>query len=1004
MQTWEVAALLAPQTLTGATIITHGFQASNTGGDSLLPLGQAIRNRADQAGGDQQQAWLLDYDIAGEGRQVAFSALATDPGPEELLYEWDFSYGGDPAGFQAQADGSQVVHRFPDNGGYTVAVRVSDADGGVAIDTLKVTVLNVPPSVDLGGDRVVDEGTLIRLDAVLDELFTDPGTLDTHTFTWTVTADNGQVIPGSSASLLEFTPENQGAYTIQLQVQDKDGGSGADQIVVTVHNVSPHNLQIGGPATAQEGQQVEWTGSFQDPGILDPHTYRWEVVRSNGQQLASAEGHLPAGQRTVPPFAFTPVLPGVYTVKLTVADELDAATQMRTLQVGNVAPSGVTILAEHTELTRGTPLVLSGTFVDPGDDTWTAIADFGDGVVLPLNVDGRNFGIQYLYGASGSYDLTVTVRDSFGATASASETIVILSDGTPPSVQSLAVSGAGPNNIITDATVGAGALTVTVVFSDAMNPSATPTLVFHPDVTGEDGTLSFASGSWSAVNTTYTAVYDVADRDVEVSSVTIGVTGAEDPAGNPLQPYTPVHQFAIDTRKPTVAILSPPDNAVAVPVDTDLTLSFDEPIQVGAGTIGIRRTNDDSLVEAIAVPNADTERITVDGAQASIGLTDPLPVSTSFYVQVSAGTFRDLAGTDFAGILDPTDWTFATVLDDDAWVGVQVIAVASPSAPGANVLPVSLGTVSLGSTYFVEVWVQDRLLPGVGIAGGKVDMHYTAAVADAVTVVNQDFDASPGGVIDPASGHVQDLGGETPTGGRGIAPQWARLGYVEFVATDLGEASFELSPGSLAFSRFGVGNVPWDLVDLGAPIVVDQIVGTRIDMTIVHEPSATDVNGEVGELPASADWVHEWQSFWVEIWVSTPDMPTLAVAGATVDLQYHSDYLTALEIEYGSAFPLDRAGTIDDALGLVGGISGSTGSTGVVGDGYVLLARVRFASTGDDQVPVDEVGRNIGPYDMELVLANGLGRLAGADASLAALGESPDTELWAVVYDMDDNH
>jgi hypothetical protein len=44
-----------------------------------------------------------------------------------------------------------------------------------------------------------------------------------------------------------------------------------------------------------------------------------------------------------------------------------------------------------------------------------------------------------------------------------------------------------------------------------------------------------------------------------------------------------------------------------------------------------------------------------------------------------------------------------------------------------------------------------------------------------------------------------------------------------------------------------------------------DIGGTQIGMTIVHEPSTTGAKGEVAELPASAGWVHEWQSFWVEL-------------------------------------------------------------------------------------------------------------------------------------------
>jgi len=144
--------------------------------------------------------------------------------------------------------------------------------------------------------------------------------------------------------------------------------------------------------------------------------------------------------------------------------------------------------------------------------------------------------------------------------------------------------------------------------------------------------------------------------------------------------------------------------------------------------------------------------------------------------------------------------------------------------------------------------------------------------------------------------------------------------------------------------------------------------------------------------------------FWIEIWVSTPDTTALGVAQATVDLQYNTAYLTATEIQYGPAFTQNQTGTIDDALGVVTAVGGATALTDVGDDAYVLLARVRFASTGSDQVPVDEVGRNIGPYAMQLTLADGQTQLVGGGAAVPDLAPPPPTELWAVMYDIDDNN
>lgn len=65
----EMADIFRQSTVhvTGATIITHGYQQSDNDGDSLMPLALAIRDRADRDNGSSQTSWLLDYDIGHEG-------------------------------------------------------------------------------------------------------------------------------------------------------------------------------------------------------------------------------------------------------------------------------------------------------------------------------------------------------------------------------------------------------------------------------------------------------------------------------------------------------------------------------------------------------------------------------------------------------------------------------------------------------------------------------------------------------------------------------------------------------------------------------------------------------------------------------------------------------------------------------------------------------------------------------------------------------------------------
>jgi hypothetical protein len=252
------------------------------------------------------------------------------------------------------------------------------------------------------------------------------------------------------------------------------------------------------------------------------------------------------------------------------------------------------------------------------------------------------------------------------------------------------------------------------------------------------------------------------------------------------------------------------------------------------------------------------------------------------------------------------------------------------------------------------------------------------------------------GALDP---HLQDNGGPTRT--HAVLPGSP--------AIDAGDPTFDPDAFDLPllYDQRGTGfpRVLGSRIDIGAvEYLPPPVEATRIDMTIVAQPSATGDNGEVISLPNSLDWVHEWQSFWVEIWLSTPDATMLGVVQATVDLQYAANYLTAQQIEYGPAFTQDQTGEILDASGRVSNLGARTDRTDVGDDGYVLLARVQFASTDGDDVPVDQAGWNIGPYNMDFVLANGQTQLVGDVTGAPELGSMPGTELWAVAYDMEDNH
>ena len=94
-----VNTYLKGHVITGATVLTSGFQLGDSvsDGNSLMPLAQAIRNYADATTPTvSNDAWLLDYDVGGEGGTGQFdlsnsilpAAGTSEPGQLVVLFDW----------------------------------------------------------------------------------------------------------------------------------------------------------------------------------------------------------------------------------------------------------------------------------------------------------------------------------------------------------------------------------------------------------------------------------------------------------------------------------------------------------------------------------------------------------------------------------------------------------------------------------------------------------------------------------------------------------------------------------------------------------------------------------------------------------------------------------------------------------------------------------------------------------------------------------------------------
>ncbi|QDT80396.1 hypothetical protein Mal35_38670 [Gimesia maris] len=248
--------------------------------------------------------------------------------------------------------------------------------------------------------------------------------------------------------------------------------------------------------------------------------------------------------------------------------------------------------------------------------------------------------------------------------------------------------------------------------------------------------------------------------------------------------------------------------------------------------------------------------------------------------------------------------------------------------------------------------------------------------------------------------------------------------YFSFTATTAGTYYIGLS----AFGQFdydatttgaGTGTVDPTLTgsyDLtitvengGAPlhgtqsIVVDAPLedGTAVDLVVVRNQTELGPNGHTLALPASDTWIDEWSSFWVEVYVETAD--ARSITAAVADLNYNTSFFTATAIEFGSAFAATGEAVIDDATGVVTGLSGIANGDKTGYGKKALLARVKFESLAQDDVSIDFEDKFIGPHALGLSLSNVSVSLFNDTETSLVIGDAPDTDLWAIAYDVNDD-
>jgi hypothetical protein len=231
---------------------------------------------------------------------------------------------------------------------------------------------------------------------------------------------------------------------------------------------------------------------------------------------------------------------------------------------------------------------------------------------------------------------------------------------------------------------------------------------------------------------------------------------------------------------------------VGVNLDASITLSFNEAVRLGSGSIVLHKA-DGSVVETFHA-NSPSTRLQVAFNKLKLVPTAPLAASSGYYVTIDGNAITDPAGNAFAGISDATTLSFTSTAGATTLAtGDLLFMAANAEAPDAYAFvllkAVNGGTKVLftdrdrksGANEFTGItnetaffWTADRNLPAGTIVTIQTDVTGNPIADKGFTL------GSPGGI--GKSETIYAIAGGTIAGlGDGVAGQITAVG--DYLAT-----------------------------------------------------------------------------------------------------------------------------------------------------------------------------------------------------------------------------
>ena len=265
---------------------------------------------------------------------------------------------------------------------------------------------------------------------------------------------------------------------------------------------------------------------------------------------------------------------------------------------------------------------------------------------------------------------TVVAKDNAGAESSAAVQV--------------AVAVTAVNDAPTDI-----ALSATAINQSAATPAATIATVSGADPENDALTFTLVSGANATDNSKFVidgTTLKVGADALAAGSYSIRLRATDSGTGNLV--YEEVFTITVaDNVSPSLASSTPADNASGIAPSANISVTFNETVVAGTGSITLYNVTTGATVETFNIATGVGSAggtASIAGSTLTLNPSANLVEATQYAIRVDGTAIKDVANNAFAGIADNTTLNFTTGVSDSAAPLIQSIQRQTPAGEASN--------------------------------------------------------------------------------------------------------------------------------------------------------------------------------------------------------------------------------------------------------------------------------------------------------------------------------